>query len=155
AAERDAKLLREVVDIRSAEADDPDGSASDANYARAFCDAEIDVDVLGPKSAGATIKARPVGVSLALAAALDEWAAQRRKARPEAAEAWKRVVARASVAAPEPTRDRLRQLWSDPDRKAQREPLLKLAQEGAPRRWPPASLTLLAGALSHAGERNA
>jgi Flp pilus assembly protein TadD len=155
AAVRDARLLREVVDIRSAEADDPDGSASDAAYARAFRDAEIDVDALGPEAAGARIKARPAGVALALTAALDDWAAQRRVARPKEADAWKRLVATARVADPEPTRDRLRQLWSEPDRKAQREPLLQLAREADPRGWPPASLTLLAGALEAAGERDA
>jgi tetratricopeptide (TPR) repeat protein len=155
AAKRDAKLLREVVDIRLAEADDRDGSASDASYAQAFRDAELDMDELGPEAAGAKIKARPEGVVLALAAALDDWAARRRTARPKDADAWKQLVAAARVADPEPTRDRLRQLWSEPDRKAQREPLLKLAQEADPRGWPPASLILLAGALADAGERDA
>src|SRR5205823_427404 len=76
-------------------------------------------------------------------------------ARPKEADAWKRLVATACAVDPEPTRDRLRQLWSEPDRKAQREALLKLAQEADPRSWPPASLTLLAGALADAGERGA
>jgi tetratricopeptide (TPR) repeat protein len=155
AAERDAKLLREVVDIRSAEADDPDGSASDAAYAQAFRDAGIDMDDLGPESAAAKIKARPAGVALAFAAALDDWATQRRKARPRDTDAWKRLVAAARVADPEPTRDRLRQLWSEPDLKTQRQPLLQLAKGADPRGWPPASLTLLAGALADAGERGA
>jgi serine/threonine protein kinase/tetratricopeptide (TPR) repeat protein len=155
AAERDAKLLGEVVDIRSAEADDPDGSASDAAYARAFRDAELDLDELGPERAGARITARPAGVVLALTAALDDWAAQRRKARPNDSEAWKRLVATARAADSEPTRNRLRELWSQPDRKAQCQLLLQLAKEADPRGWPPASLTLLAGALVDAGERDA
>jgi hypothetical protein len=152
AADRDAALLREVVDIRSAEADDPDGLASDAAYARVFRDAEIDLDKLGPEAAGAKIQARPAGVALALTAALDDWAVQRCKARARDADAWKRLVAAARAADPEPTRDRLRQLWSEPDLKAQRQPLLQLAQEADPRGWPPASLTLLAGALDEAGD---
>ena len=96
AAERDAKLVRETVDIRSAEADDPDGSA---------------------------------------------------------VAAWKHLVATARAVDPDKTRDRLRQLWSEPDRKAQREPLLNLAKEADPHNWPPRSLTLLAAAVADAGER--
>jgi tetratricopeptide (TPR) repeat protein len=155
AAKRDAKFVGEVVDIRSAEADDPDGSASDAAYALAFRDAEIDVDGLGPEAAGARIKSRPAGVVLTLAAALDDWASQRRRARPKDTDGWKRLVAVARVTDPEATRDRLRQLWSEPDLKAQRQPLLQLAREADPHGWPPASLTLLAGALGDAGERDA
>jgi serine/threonine-protein kinase len=155
ATHRDKALLDRLVDIRSAEADDPDGSASDAAYAAAFRDAGIDVDALGPEAASAKITARPAKVALALTAALDDWAAQRRKAHPRDADAWKRLVATARVADPEPTRDRLRQFWSESDRKAHRQPLLQLAKEANPRGWPPASLTLLAGALDSAGEREA
>jgi serine/threonine-protein kinase len=155
AADRDAALLREVVDIRSAEADDPDGSASDASYGRAFRDAGIDVDALGSEAAARKIKGCPASVALALAAALDDWAAQRRKARPEDADAWKRLVATVRAVDPEPTRDRMRQLWLATDRKAQRQPLLQLARAADPRGWPPASLTLLAAALDAADRRDA
>jgi tetratricopeptide (TPR) repeat protein/tRNA A-37 threonylcarbamoyl transferase component Bud32 len=155
AAERDARLLREAVDIRSAEADDPDGSGSDAAYARAFHDAEIDPEKQGAELAGAKIKGRPAGVALALTAALDDWAAQRRKARPMDTVAWKRLVATARAADPDESRDRLRELWSQPDRRAQSQRLLQLANEADPRGWPPASLTLLAGALDDAGMREA
>ena len=43
AAEADRKLLETLVDIRSAKADDQDGSATDAAYADAFRSADIDV----------------------------------------------------------------------------------------------------------------
>jgi serine/threonine protein kinase/Flp pilus assembly protein TadD len=155
AADRDATLLREVVDIRSALADDPGGSASDAAYTKAFGDAGIDIDGLGSDVAAAQIRSRPPGVALALAAALDDWAGRRREARPRDADAWKRLVATARAADPDETRDRLRQLWSQPDRKAQREPLLTLAKEADPRGWPEQSLTRLAIALADAGEPNA
>jgi serine/threonine-protein kinase len=155
AAERDAGLLRETVDIRSAEADDPDGSASDAAYAKAFRDAGIDIDALGADAAVAQINARPAAVVQALAAALDDWAGQRRRARPRHADGWKRLVATASRADPDETRTRLRRLWSATDQKAQREPLLNLAKEADERSLPPASLLLLAGALVDASERNA
>ena len=42
-AENDQKLLARLVDIRSAKADDPDGSMTDAEYADAFREAGIDV----------------------------------------------------------------------------------------------------------------
>jgi tetratricopeptide (TPR) repeat protein len=155
ARDRDAVLLRDVVDIRSAEADDPDGSTSDAAYARAFRDAGIDVDTLGPAAAAATLQARPLGVALALTTVLDDWASQRRNSRPKDTDAWKRLVATARAADPEPTRDRLRQLWSESDVKTQRQPLLQLVTQADPHVWPPASLMLLAGALAKAGELDA
>jgi tetratricopeptide (TPR) repeat protein len=155
AAERDAALIRATVDIRSAEADDPNGSASDAGYARAFHDAGIDVDALGSQAAAAKIRARPAGVTPALAAALDDWANQRRKARPKDSEGWRRLIAAARAADPDKIRDRLRETWSQPDAKARRGPLLELAREADPRTWPPASLTLLGDALAEAEEHEA
>jgi serine/threonine-protein kinase len=155
AAGRDADLLRAAVDIRSAEADDPNGSASDAAYARAFRQAGLDIDALGPDAASAQIKTRPAGVALALAAALDDWAAQRRMARPKDKEGWGRLIAAARAADPDKTRDRLRAAWSGADRKVRRGPLLELVKEADPESWPPASLALLAGALAESGEHAA
>ena len=74
AAENDRKLLDKLIDIRSAKADDRDGSATDAAYAAAFREAGIDVAALPPAEAGARIRARPATVAVALAAALDDWA---------------------------------------------------------------------------------
>ena len=68
-----------LVDIRSAEADDPDGSATDAAYAEAFREAGLDLAALSPAEARGQIRARPPATALALAAALDDWAAVRRK----------------------------------------------------------------------------
>jgi tetratricopeptide (TPR) repeat protein len=64
-------------------------------------------------------------------------------------------MATARAADPEPTRDQLRQLWSEPDLKAQHQPLFQLAREADPHGWPPASLILLASALDSAGEQEA
>ena len=80
-AESDRRLLDKLVDIRSAKTDDPDGSISDLDYARAFREAGIDVTALPPAEAGARIKARPAPVAAALVAALDDWAAVRRSRR--------------------------------------------------------------------------
>jgi serine/threonine-protein kinase len=153
AAAADRKLLDSVIDIRSAKADDPDGSASDAAYAAAFRVAEYDVDAIGPEAASARIRSRPARVALALAAALDDWAGERRRARPWAA-AWKRLIDTARAADPDATRDRLRVLWAEPQSAAVREQLEKLARDVKPRDWPPASLCLLAGALTEAGARD-
>ena len=100
-AERDRRLLDRLVDIRSAKADDPDGSATDAAYADAFRDAGIDLAALPPAEAGARIKARPTGPALALAAALDDWSAVRRRPRRDRAGA-KRLPDAARAADPDP-----------------------------------------------------
>ncbi len=147
-AQADHMLLEKLVEIRSAEGDDPDGSVSDSAYADAFREAGIDVDTLQPGEWGARIRNRPLSVWLDLVAAIDDWAMQRRKVRPRPQDAWRRLVAAARAADPEPVRDRLRQLWSKPDRKAWLEPLRKLAQEADPMTWPAQSLRYWLGLWS-------
>jgi serine/threonine-protein kinase len=154
-AENDQDLLAKLVDIRSAEADDLDGSASDAAYADVFRDRRIDPDALTAAEAGKKIKARPAPVALALAAALDDWAVQRRKAHSKPEEAWRRLVAAAGAADPDPLRNRLRELWSKPDPKVQRESLRKLAEQADPEKWHVQSFNLLAGALVDSGDPDA
>ncbi len=151
-AQDDQRLLDKLVDIRSAGADDPDGSDSDDAYADAFREAGIDMDSLTAAEAVTKIKARPASVTLALVAALDDWALRRRKSRPKPEDAWRRLVAASRAADPDPRRDRMRELWAQPDRKAQLEPLRRLAQEADPETWPPQSLLLLAGAVADAGD---
>ncbi len=152
-AQDDHKLVAKLVDIRSAEAD-PDGSETDAAYADAFREAGIDVDTLPPAEASARIRARPASVSLALSAAIDDWAFCRRKSRPKPEDAWMRLVAAARATDLDPGRDRMRELWAQLDRKRQLEPLRKLALEAAPETWPPQSLLLLANAMADAGDPN-
>jgi uncharacterized delta-60 repeat protein len=151
-AENDQKFLAKLVDIRSAKADDPDGSETDMAYTDVFREAGIDVDALAPADASAKIRARPASVASVLVAALDDWALSRRKARPKAQEAWKRLVAAARAADPEPLRNRMRELWSAADPKTQLDPVRKLAQEVDPERWPAQSLLLLCGVLIDAGD---
>ena len=74
ADERDKTLLERVaIAIRAAEADDPDGSITDHDYAEAFR-GRARFRQPGKGEAGAKIKARPPSVALALATALDDWA---------------------------------------------------------------------------------
>ena len=84
AARRDKALIDRLVDIRSAQADDRDGSDTDAAYGDAFRDSRIDLATLAPAEVGAKIKARPSSVALAMAGALDDWAAIRRGKRANA-----------------------------------------------------------------------
>ncbi len=154
AAVADRVLLDRLVDVRSAESDDP-GSATEPAYADAFRAAGLDVDALGPEAAGAAIRSRPGPVALALAAALDDWASQRRLARPNDPDAWHRLLAAAAAADPDPGRRELRATWGRLDLKAQREPLRALAAQADIATWPVQTLILLADALEGAGDADA
>ena len=127
AARRDKTLLDRLVDIRSAEADDPDGSITDPDYAEAFRDAGIDLAGLPPAEAGAKIKARPPSVALALAAALDDWAAIRRGSGETPAGAAQLSEA-ARVADPDPWRNDLRTALDQSDKAARLAGLQALAK---------------------------
>jgi tetratricopeptide (TPR) repeat protein len=151
-ADHDAALIQTVMEIRADKSKDPFGSAGDAAYAKAFRDAGIDIDSLGPDAAAARIRARPPRVIPILAAALDEWAARRRKDRPNDAEGWRRLIATARAADDDGIRNRLRDVWLQPEGKGQREPLLALVKDADPRFWPVQTITLLASSLLDADE---
>jgi eukaryotic-like serine/threonine-protein kinase len=153
AADRDSTLLHTLLEIRaSSMSRDPFGRVSDASYAWAFRMAGLDIDELEPDAAAAQIRTRPAGVIPMLAAALDDWATQRRKARPKDIESSRRLIAVARAADPDETRDRLRAVCLQPEGKARREPLLALAKEADLRRWPVQTLTLMATSLLDADE---
>jgi serine/threonine-protein kinase len=99
--QRDQALLAKLADIRSAKADDPDGSETDAAYADAFVEAGIDLAALSPAEAGTKIHARPASVRVALAAALDDWATVRRSVRGDKGGA-ARLITAARLADPDP-----------------------------------------------------
>ena len=107
AAQRDKTLLDRVVAIRAAEADDPDGSITDHDYAEAFRAAGIDFGSPKAAEAGAKIKARPPSVALALATALDDWADICRTKRGTGRD-WLALIEAARVADPDPWRNALR-----------------------------------------------
>ena len=114
-AQRDRALLDRLVDIRSAKADDPAGSATDAAYADAFGEAGLALAALPPAEVGAKIKARPSAVALGLAAALDDWASVRRSLRKDTAGA-KRLSQAAQTIDPDPWRNDLRAALDQPDK---------------------------------------
>jgi serine/threonine-protein kinase len=154
AAEADRDLLARLVDIRSAQADDPDGSDTDAAYADAVADAGIDPDGGDPAGAGAKVARRPAPVAAALVAALDHWAAVRR-GRDARGPGWTRVLAIARAADLDPDRDALRAallVEDDAERLGRLRPLAGRADAGS---WAPASLVLLGYALADAGDLDA
>jgi tetratricopeptide (TPR) repeat protein len=151
AAERDRVLLDRLLDIRSAKADDRDGWATDAAYAEAFRTVGLDVAALSPAEAGAQLRARPAAVVLALAAALDDWAAVRRDKRKDAAGA-KRLTEAAQVADPDPWRQELRAGLEQRDRKTRLTALRALAQTARLDELSAVSLDLLGQALNAAGD---
>lgn len=146
AAHRDKTLLDRLVDIRSSEADDPDGSISDADYAEAFRDGGIDVEKLSPVEAGEAIKARIPSVARALAGALDDWAAIRRDKRRDAAGA--ASLSRAAKSAdPDPWRTDLRTALDEADQTTRLTRLRALEKEAKYDELGPISLHLLGSGL--------
>jgi len=151
AAETDQKLLARLVDIRSAKADDPDGSTTDAAYADAFRDAGIDIAALPPAEAGTKIQARPTRVRVALAAALDDWAAVRRSLRNDK-EGARQVTEAARQADPNPWRNRLRNLHQSVPAQDRLAILKDLAKSTGTEELPAVSLHLLGATLLALGD---
>ena len=150
-AERDRALLDRLVDIRSAEADDLDGSATDAAYADAFRDAGIDFAILKPEEAGAKIRARPASMALAMAGAVDDWAAMRRGRGADAAAA-ARLSAAARVADSDLWRNKLRTTLDQPDKASRLAGLRALAKDAKLDELSAISLELLGSGLRAAGD---
>jgi serine/threonine-protein kinase len=151
AAQNDQKLLGKLVEIRSANADEPDGSITDANYAEAFREAGIDIATLTPAEAGAKIHARPMAVKVALAVALDDWVAVRRTRRGDQAGSL-RFTEVARLADPDPWHNRLREVIQNsqgPDRLRNLKDLTKSARTDE---LPAVSLNLLGANLRDLGD---
>jgi serine/threonine-protein kinase len=151
AARRDRTLLDRLVEIRSGEADDQGSSLIDRDYADAFRQAGIDFAALTPAEAGARIRTRPLSVALALAAALDDWAAVRRGKRSDVAGA-ARLSEAARVADPDLWRVELRTVVDRPDKTARLDGLRALAKTAKFDELGAISLHLLGAGLNDAGD---
>jgi eukaryotic-like serine/threonine-protein kinase len=147
AARRDRALLDRLIDIRSAAADDVDGSATEAAYANAFREAGIDLANLSPAEAGSKLKARRASVVLGLAVALDDWASIRRGRRGNPGGA-ARLSEVASVGDADIWRKELRVALDLSDKAA----LQALAQTAKYDELGPISLQLLGTGLEDAGD---
>ena len=150
-ARSDQRLVEHLLDIRSASADDSDGSGTDSSYAAEFAGSGIDVDRLSPSEAGARIAHRPASVARVLVAALDYWN-DVRKSRGVKESAWMRLVEIARVADRDPDRDALRTALLVGDRAEGLDRLRRLAGRAELKTWEPATLVLLANALAYSGD---
>jgi serine/threonine-protein kinase len=148
AAERDSQFLDRLADIRTQKEDGFDQTDTDGAYAQAFRDYGLDVDALTTEVAARRVPARPWVPGLA--AALDDWALERRRLRRPPAE-WQRLIALARAADPDQWRDALRSLDYE-HLNQERDRLLDLARTAKVSELPPASVQLLGQALRAAGE---
>ncbi len=150
-AEGDQKLLAELADIRVVKGNNQDGSSKDAAYAAAWRSARMDLESLSPTQAGAMIAARPPAVRIALTAALDAWAFDRRVLREDEAGA-RRITEIARTADPDPWRDRLRTALQIGSLDEQRASLKTAASSARIDELPAVTLHLLGAGLLGAGE---
>jgi tetratricopeptide (TPR) repeat protein len=119
--------------------------ALDAEYDRAFRDADLDLAELAPPDAAARIRAS--AIRLQLVRALDIWSGMRREAQTKGPPHWKALLELARAADPDDWRDRLRDALAQEDRKS----LEALAVQAPVRELPPGTLHLLAIALRDLG----
>jgi tetratricopeptide (TPR) repeat protein len=114
-------------------------------YAEAFREYGIDVTALAAEEAAERIRARTIRAELA--AALDDWAAVRRSGSDEIVN--RHLIAVVRLVDPDPWRNRVRDAWTQSDRKA----LADLAASDETRRLAPQTLNLLQRALWVAGAK--
>ncbi|MFI5460455.1 MAG: tetratricopeptide repeat protein [Isosphaerales bacterium] len=151
AAKHDKALLDRLVDIRSAKADDPDGSITHHDYAEAFREVGLDLSALPPAEAGARIKSRPPGVAQLMAAALDDWSDLLRSVRRDPSGA-ARLDEIAQVADPDRWRNNLRDALTVADKDRRVETLKSLAGTAQPDKLGAVSFDLLGKALFMEGD---
>ena len=151
AAERDRQLMDRLVDIRSAEADDRGGWSTDKDYAEAFRGAGLDIDRLTTVEAAGRIRDRPPEVAMALAIAVDDWAAIRRERKQNGAGA-AALSALAAAADPDAWRLGLRRALDLRDPAVRLEALRGMAKDTPFETLGPISLDLLGRALKDAGD---
>jgi eukaryotic-like serine/threonine-protein kinase len=146
AAIADRKLLEDLIDIRSAKADDEGGPRTDSMYSAAFQQAGLDLNVLPPYEAGAKIRARPAAVAVTFVAAIDDWAAVRRT-RMGDRQGGARLAEVARAADSDAWRAGLRNALDLADQAQRLEALRGLARDAKVDELAPVSLDLLGSAL--------
>ena len=122
-----------------------DNAGTDRDYAGAFREYGVDVDELPVETSIDRLKARPA-LTVALAAALDDWVFVRLLDSEADVARWKRLVAVARGIDPEPLRDRVRAAWSQPVANV-RDDLRRLAESIDVRAQHPATVIILARTL--------
>jgi serine/threonine-protein kinase len=104
---RDRQLVERLAEIRSLQGDEFDPVDNDRDYATAFKGYGLDVVAMDVGEVARRIAARPPAVALELTAGLDDWALGAR-ARHPTSKGWRRLLAVARAADPDPDRDQLR-----------------------------------------------
>ncbi len=141
------RLLLAIDEIRLERGDDY-GTEAGTDAALVALFAKHGVDVESPQSAAAEVGSNWAGISINLAATLDEWAWMRRDLDTDPAS----LIALARIIDPDPWRNRLRDALDDTDASA----LLSLSAEAAGRDdLSVRTLDLLAVALRTVGEKKA
>ena len=146
--EADIRLLERLAGIREFS----DGAGfwqTVGDYAASFRSAGLDLKRQPPEEVGRSIARRPARVALALATAIDDWAALRYEHGDRELAA--RLIAAARVADPDPWRGRLRSAVLQPC-ESRRTALRDFARSAPLPELPPATFALLGRALKDAGD---
>jgi tetratricopeptide (TPR) repeat protein len=152
ARQQDRRMLARLADIRQQSPTDPeanffDSAPADTAYEQAFREYGIDVEKLPAAEAARRLRERPIRA--ALVAGLDHWAYVRRNVTHKQQPAvWRRLIAVAQSADPDPWRQRLRAARDEPDSPT----LLKLAADANIVAQPPHALHQLGLLLLVKGE---
>ncbi len=149
AARRDAALLDRLAAVRE-EIDDNPPTVTAGGYARAFKMAELFPDAQSPEETGRAIAARPVRTAVAIAAALDHYAAMRLKRGDKSGVL--RITRAARRADPDEFRGRLRTALLEPRASTRRAALAALVQSSSAADLPTVTSTLLGAGLLEAGD---
>lgn len=153
ARSKDRRMLQRLAAIHTDIALDLDFRRADREHATAFRNYGIDVDRLQPADAGFRVSASRIAADMV--DALDQWAFVRRVADPRDDSRARRLSAVARAADPDPWRCRLRDaLDVEPtDRELARSTLRELAATAPEEALHRESISRLAYALGHLGER--
>jgi eukaryotic-like serine/threonine-protein kinase len=149
AAEADAKLLERLALVRDA-MDEIPATQTEAAYAAAFQAAGLDPHTQTPDQAGGAIARRPARTAVALAVALDHWAALRLDLGDRSSAG--RITAVARAADPDQFRGRLRTALMEPRGQMRQAALLDLARSPAAAELPPVTSALLGAGLLRVGD---
>jgi serine/threonine-protein kinase len=150
-AEKDRRLIAQMLDIRSGAGDRMEGynqgfAGADALYAQALRDYGIDADALSPGQTRDWLAKLGDGARVELAACLDDWAHARRLTnKPDGA---KRLTEVARLLDPDPLRNKVRVAIDAADLKA----LQELAARPEAQAAPPPTVNLLAVYLGFGGD---
>jgi eukaryotic-like serine/threonine-protein kinase len=148
----DVKLLDQLAEIRDT-MDEVQYEQTDGAYAAAFRAARLLVDGESPEETASVIARRPPRVAIAVAAALDRWAALRRGHDDHEGAA--RLTAISQMADADAWRGRLRLGSTEPNRETRLTTLHELARSAARANLPPITLALLGEELLRAGDATA